>query len=150
MSEEIAGHHKKDCFRMLLFNNSLEELTKTCFYTSFGIYSATKLLSEVSIVSLSHIYVVIIVGHMILPVFTFCYVIGQFCCIPKLSKHMAFTRAFTSPLFFICCFFTPLRLGKRFPISCFLSGYGPRHASTKSNIDVISLGLPNVYFVVMC
>ena len=48
ISEEIAGHHKKDCIRTL-FINFLEELTKILIDTLFSMYSATKLLYEVSI-----------------------------------------------------------------------------------------------------
>ena len=48
MSEEIGRHHKKDCF-ITFFINFLEELTKTRIYTLFNMYSATKLLFEVSI-----------------------------------------------------------------------------------------------------
>ena len=48
MSLEIAGQHKKDCFKTL-FINFLEELTETRIDTLFRMYSATKLLFEVSV-----------------------------------------------------------------------------------------------------
>ena len=54
MSEEIAGHHKKDCFGTF-FSNFLEELTKTKTWicTLFSMYSEIKLLFEVSIAVLN-------------------------------------------------------------------------------------------------
>ena len=85
---------------------------KLIFTSQLQIASQSLFICFQSRVSLSDICATILLGHMILPISAFCSVIGKLYYIPELSGRMVFTRAFTSPLFFTCCFFTALSSGQ--------------------------------------